>query len=125
MKLHHHCLSIKQAFEVEIEWQESDTKSQIVKPKVFQSSLHNCSRISLPTLIIYHIVHIVTISGNDGVLNLMDLPTEVIELGLFPYLKHVELKRMKLNRRLTGIAHSVMEKRYRKCKLLGNVSHVM
>ena len=61
-----------------------------------------------------------TISGNDGVLNLMDLPTEVIELGLFPYLKHVELKRMKLNRRLTGIAHSVMEKRYRKCKLLGN-----
>ena len=65
-----------------------------------------------------------TISGNHGVLNLMDLPTEVIELGLFPYLKHVELKRMKLNRRLTGIAHSVMEKRYRKCKLLGNVSHV-
>ena len=57
-----------------------------------------------------------TISGNDGVLNLMDLPTEVIELGLFPYLKQVELKRMKLNRRLTDIANSVIEKRDRKCK---------
>ena len=66
-----------------------------------------------------------TISGNDGVLNLMDLPTEVIELGLFPYLKQVELKRMKLNRRLTDIADSVIEKRHRRCKLLGNVSHVM
>ena len=53
--LDHYCLSINQAFEVEIEWQESDTKSPVVKPKVFQSSLHNCSRI---TLIIYHIVHI-------------------------------------------------------------------
>ena len=55
----------------------------------------------------------------------MDLPTEVIELGLFPYLKHVELKRMKLNRRLTDIADSVIEKRDRKCKLLANVFHVM
>ena len=57
-----------------------------------------------------------TISGNDGVLNLMDLPTEVIELGLFPYLKHVELKRMKLNRRLTDIADSVIERRERRGK---------
>ena len=62
------------------------------------------------------LVHIVTISGNDGVLNLMNLPTEVIELGLFPYLTHKELKRMRLNRRLTDIADSVIEKRDRKCK---------
>ena len=66
-----------------------------------------------------------TISGNGAVLNLMDLPTEVIELGLFPYLTHKEVKRMKLNRRLTDIADSVIEKRDRKCKLLANVFHVM
>ena len=61
-----------------------------------------------------------TISGNDGVLNLMDLPTEVIELGLFPYLTQKELKRMRLNRRLTDIADSVIEKRdrNRKCKYM-------
>ena len=63
-------------------------------------------------------VHIVTISGNDGVLNLMDLPTEVIELGLFPYLTQKELKRMRLNRRLTDIADSVIERRDKKCKYL-------
>ena len=63
-----------------------------------------------------------TISGHpaeifhDGFLNLMDLPTEVIELGLFPYLTHKEVTRMKLNRRLTGIADSVIEKRERRCK---------
>ena len=55
--LDHYCLSINQALEVEIEWQESDTKSPVMKPKVFQSSLHNCSRMS-KTLIICHIVHI-------------------------------------------------------------------
>ena len=58
----------------------------------------------------------VTILGNDGVLNLMGLPTEVIELGLFPYLTQKELKRMRLNRRLTDIVHSVIEKRDQKCK---------
>ena len=57
-----------------------------------------------------------TISGNHGVLNLMDLPTEVIEKGLFPFLMHNELKRMKLNRRLKDIADSVIEIRDRKCK---------
>ena len=57
-----------------------------------------------------------TISGNDGVLNLMDLPTEVIELGLFPYLKYREVQRMKLNRRLTDIADSVIERRERRGK---------
>ena len=46
----------------------------------------------------------------------MGLPTEVIELGLFPYLTQKELKRMRLNRRLTDIADSVIEKRDRKCK---------
>ena len=66
-----------------------------------------------------------TISGNGGVLNLMDLPTELIEFGLFPYLTHKEVKRMKLNRRLTDIAYSVIEKGDRKCKLLANVFHVM
>ena len=59
-----------------------------------------------------------TISGNDGVLNLIDMPTEVIELGLFPYLTQKELKRMRLNRRLTDIADSVIEKRDRKCKYI-------
>ena len=49
-------------------------------------------------------------------LNLMDLPTEVIELGLFPYLTQKELKGMRLNRRLMDIADSVIEKRDRKCK---------
>ena len=61
-------------------------------------------------------IHIGTISGNDEVLNLMDLPTEVIELGLFPYLTQKELKGMRLNRRLMDIADSVIEKRDRKCK---------
>ena len=56
------------------------------------------------------------ISGIDGVWNLMDLPTEVIELGVFPYLTHTELTRMRLNRRLTDIANSVIENRDRKCK---------
>ena len=46
----------------------------------------------------------------------MDLPTEVIEKGLFPFLMHNELKRMKLNRRLKDIADSVIEIRDRKCK---------
>ena len=46
----------------------------------------------------------------------MDLPTEVIELGLFPYLTHTDLTKMRLNRRLKDIADSVIEKRYRKCK---------
>ena len=46
----------------------------------------------------------------------MDLPTEVIEKGLFPFLMHKELKRMRLNRRLTDIADSVIEIRDRKCK---------
>ena len=46
----------------------------------------------------------------------MDLPTEVIEKGVFPFLKHNELKRMRLNRRLTDIADSVIEIRDRKCK---------
>ena len=99
---------------MEIEWQESDTKSQVVKPKVFQSSLHSCSRfVSIDHL---PFVHIVTISGNYGVLNLMDLPTEVIELGLFPYLTHKELNRMRLNSRLRDIADSVIEKGDKKCK---------
>ena len=57
-----------------------------------------------------------TISGNDGVLNLMDLPTEVIESGVFRYLTHKELKRIRLNERLTDIADSVIESRDRKCK---------
>ena len=57
-----------------------------------------------------------TISGNHGVLTLMDLPTEVIELGLFQYLTEKELKRMRLNGRLTDIADSVIERRDRKCK---------
>ena len=47
----------------------------------------------------------------------MDLPTEVIELGLFPYLRHKELKGMRLNRRLMDIADSVIEKRDRKQKI--------
>ena len=46
----------------------------------------------------------------------MDLPTEVIEKGVFPFLMHKELKRMRLNRRLTDIADSVIEIRDRKCK---------
>ena len=46
----------------------------------------------------------------------MDLPTEVIEKGLFPFLMHNELKRMRLNRRLKDIADSVIEIRDRKCK---------
>ena len=46
----------------------------------------------------------------------MDLPTEVIEKGLFPFLLHNELKRMRLNRRLKDIADSVIEIRDRKCK---------
>ena len=46
----------------------------------------------------------------------MDLPTEVIEKGLFPFLTHNELKRMRLNRRLKDIADSVIEIRDRKCK---------
>ena len=57
-----------------------------------------------------------TISDNDEVLNLMDLPTEVIELGLFPYLTHTDLTKMRLNRRLKDIADSVIEKSDRKCK---------
>ena len=46
----------------------------------------------------------------------MDMPTEVIESGLFPYLTHKELKRIRLNERLTDIADSVIEKRDRRCK---------
>ena len=46
----------------------------------------------------------------------MDLPTEVIEKGLFPFLLHKELKRMRLNRRLKDIVDSVIEIRDRKCK---------
>ena len=101
---------------MESEWQESDTKSQVVKQKVFQSSKHSCSRNKFFSIDHLLFVHIVTILGNYGVLNLMDLPTEIIELGLFPYLTHKEVKRMKLNRRLTDIADSVIERRDRKCK---------
>ena len=57
-----------------------------------------------------------TISDDDGFLSLMDLPTEVIELGFFPYLTHKELNRMRLNRRLRDIADSVIEKGDKKCK---------
>ena len=46
----------------------------------------------------------------------MDLPTEVIESGVFSYLAHKELKMIRLNERLTDIADSVIEKRDRKCK---------
>ena len=46
----------------------------------------------------------------------MDLPTEVIESGVFRYLTHKDLRRVRLNERLTDIADSVIEKRDRKCK---------
>ena len=49
-------------------------------------------------------------------LNLTGLPTEVLEEGIFPYLTHTDLTKMRLNRRLTDIADSVIEKRYGKCK---------
>ena len=57
-----------------------------------------------------------TIVATTEVLNLMDLPTEVIELGLFPYLTHTDLTKIRLNGRLKDIADSVIEKRDRKCK---------
>ena len=46
----------------------------------------------------------------------MNLPTEVIEKSIFAYLKHSELIRISLNKRLSDIANSVIEKREVKCK---------
>ena len=59
----------------------------------------------------------------------MDLPTEVIESGIFPYLTRKELKEIRLNKRLKNIADSVIEKMDRKGKynlysvLHGNALH--
>ena len=46
----------------------------------------------------------------------MDLPTEVLESGIFPYLTRKELKGIRLNKRLKDIADSVIEKMDRKGK---------
>ena len=56
------------------------------------------------------------IEGNARVLNLADLPTEVLEEGIFPYLTHKELKRISLNQRLSDIANSVIDRKDKKCK---------
>ena len=44
----------------------------------------------------------------------MDLPTEVLESGIFTYLTRKELKGIRLNKRLKDIADSVIEKIDRK-----------
>ena len=49
-------------------------------------------------------------------LSLMDLPTEVVVSGIFPYLTRKELKEIRLNKRLKNIADSVIEKMDRKGK---------
>ena len=46
----------------------------------------------------------------------MDLPTEVLESGIFPYLTRKELKGIRLNKRLKDIADSVIGKMDRKGK---------
>ena len=46
----------------------------------------------------------------------MDLPTEVLESEIFPYLTRKELKEIRLNKRLKNIADSVIEKMDRKGK---------
>ena len=46
--------------------------------------------------------------------NLMDLPTEVLESGIFPYLTRKELKEIRLNKRLKDIVDSVIGKIDRK-----------
>ena len=46
----------------------------------------------------------------------MDLPTEVVVSGIFPYLTRKELKGIRLNKRLKDIADSVIEKMDRKGK---------
>ena len=46
--------------------------------------------------------------------SLMDLPTELLESGIFPYLTRKELKGIRLNKRLKDIADSVIEKKDRK-----------
>ena len=62
-------------------------------------------------------------------LSLMDLPTEVVVSGIFPYLTRKELKEIRLNKRLKNIADSVIEKMDRKGKyklysvLHGNALH--
>ena len=59
----------------------------------------------------------------------MDLPTEVLESGIFPYLTRKELKGIRLNKRLKDIADSVIRKIDRKRKynlyflLHGNALH--
>ena len=59
----------------------------------------------------------------------MDLPTEVVVSGIFPYLTRKELKEIRLNKRLKNIADSVIEKmdrkgKYNLCFLLnGNALH--
>ena len=56
------------------------------------------------------------IQGDGRILNLLNLPNEVIEKNIFPYLRHKELIRIRLDKRLSDIANQVIEKRDRKCK---------
>ena len=56
------------------------------------------------------------IQGDGRILNLLNLPNEVIEKNIFPYLRHKELIRIRLNKRLSYIANQVIEKRDRTCK---------
>ena len=74
------------------------------------------ANIEIDWILSCHILSSYPIKGDAGIFNLMDLPTEVIESGVFPYLTHKELKRIRLNERLTDIADSVIESRDRKCK---------
>ena len=57
------------------------------------------------------------IQGDGRILNLLNLPNEVIEKNIFPYLRHKELIRIRLDKRLSDIANQVIEKRDRKYKL--------
>ena len=61
-------------------------------------------------------ISVFSIQVDDEMMNLVNLPTEVIENSIFPYLRHKELIRIRLNKRLSDIANSVIEKRDRKCK---------
>ena len=56
------------------------------------------------------------IQGDGRILNLLNLPNEVIEKNIFPYLRHKELIRIRLDKRLSDIANQVIEKRDRTCK---------
>ena len=57
--------------------------------------------------------------GNAKDINLMDLPNEIIEKSLFPFLGNNQLKKLRLmNLRLKKITESVIKKR---CKYMKGI----